>query len=138
MCSSSAPASIAGVVAAIQGRARCIAGLAAAAALGGCGAAASPNAPSAPGRRQHASAAPAVLGLEATATGRLPEPVQDPATTAVGAEALLMGGLDSADTSTSRLVDAGPGGARAIGRLPHPLHDAAAATLGGRACLIGG
>src|SRR6059058_5129650 len=122
MCSSSAPASIARMAVVIQGRARGLAGLLAAAALGGCGAAASTNARRASGRRQHAAEAPAAPLLAATTAGRLPEPVQDPATTAVGDKALLMGGLDSADASTSRVVGAGPAGARPIGRLPHALH----------------
>src|SRR2546430_1840567 len=113
MCGSSSRASIARV--AIQGRARGLAGLLAAAALSGCGAGAWTNATRARGRRQHAGkASPVPPLLEPTAAGGLPEPVQDPATAVVDGRVLLMGGLDSADASTSLLVGAGPRGARPI------------------------
>jgi DNA-binding beta-propeller fold protein YncE len=76
--------------------------------------------------------------LTASAAGRLPAPVQDPATAALGGSADLIGGLDQADTSVSSIVLAARGTARTIGTLPQALHDAAATTLSGHAYVFGG
>jgi DNA-binding beta-propeller fold protein YncE len=85
----------------------------------------------------HAARAGAVH-LRATLAGRLPAPVQDPATTAYGHGALLAGGLDARDVSVADLVRAGDGRARRAGRLPAALHDAAATTIGGTPYVVGG
>jgi Kelch motif len=70
---------------------------------------------------------------------RLPNPVQDPAATALpGGGALLLGGLDQADTSVATIVRVHDGTARASGALPAALHDATAATVAGHAYLFGG
>jgi DNA-binding beta-propeller fold protein YncE len=76
--------------------------------------------------------------LRATLVGRLPAPVQDPATTAYGRGALLAGGLDARDVSVADLVRVGDGRARRVGRLPAALHDAAATTIGGTPYVVGG
>ena len=76
--------------------------------------------------------------LRATVIGRLPAPVQDPATTAYGRGAMLAGGLDARDVSVADLVRIGDGRPRRVGRLPTRLHDAAAATLGGTPYIVGG
>jgi YVTN family beta-propeller protein len=76
--------------------------------------------------------------LQASVAGRLPAPVQDPATTAVGARALLMGGLDQSTASVSDVIAAGPDGARSLGTLPQAIHDAAAASMAGTAYVLGG
>ncbi|MFL5895528.1 MAG: hypothetical protein ACJ76Z_10520, partial [Thermoleophilaceae bacterium] len=72
--------------------------------------------------------------------GRLPAPVQLPAVAPQGNGALVIGGLDRADASSSSIVRIGSGGAaaRQTGRLPAALHDAAAATLGSRTLFVGG
>jgi DNA-binding beta-propeller fold protein YncE len=79
--------------------------------------------------------------LVARAAGRLPAPVMDPATTAIGPDqALMMGGLDRADVSVASVETAGPSlSPRAAGSsLPAALHDAAAASDGRSAYLFGG
>jgi hypothetical protein len=70
--------------------------------------------------------------------GRLPAPVQDPATTALGGRVLLIGGLDQSDVSVSDVIRASVHGARVLGSLPTALHDAAAAVLGTHAYVLGG
>ncbi len=76
--------------------------------------------------------------LYASASLRLPAPVRNPATTALGGRAILMGGLDQAIASSADVVVADQRGSRLVAQLPYPVHDAAAATLGGRAYLLGG
>lgn len=110
-----------------------------AAGIGGCGAgAATTTSAPRPKPRRSAPKKPVAVALRVTPAGRLPAPVQAPATTAVGGHALLMGGLDEADTSTSDVFVAGAAGSRKLGTLPYGLHDAAAATIGSTAYLIGG
>jgi YVTN family beta-propeller protein len=85
------------------------------------------------------AAAPADVVLEATRTGSLRAPLQDAAAAALsGGEALLVGGLTAADTSSSQISIVHRKGNSPAGRLPVGLHDAAAATLGGRVYLFGG
>ncbi|MEA2445835.1 MAG: hypothetical protein QOJ12_3127 [Thermoleophilales bacterium] len=92
-----------------------------------------PGSPGSPGR----PARPAVLS--AKVVGRLPAPVQDPATTAVARDrALAMAGLDSATVSVAAIDSLTPTGARRAGALPAALHDAAAASDGRDAYLFGG
>jgi DNA-binding beta-propeller fold protein YncE len=79
------------------------------------------------------------IRVRAAAAGQLPSPVQDPATTAVGAGARAMGGLNSADASVADVLAVTRAGrARSEGRLPAALHDAAAATVGRTTYLFGG
>jgi YVTN family beta-propeller protein len=79
------------------------------------------------------------LRVRVRLVGRLPSPVQDPATTPLPPdEAVLFGGLDQADTSTASIVHIRAGVARSGGALPSALHDAAATTVAGRPYLFGG
>jgi DNA-binding beta-propeller fold protein YncE len=83
------------------------------------------------------AAAPIVDYSEA-AQSTLPAPQQDPATGAVGADILLAGGLDAADTSTADIVAVSPSGARLVGRLPSARHDTAGAVIDGALYVFGG
>ena len=76
--------------------------------------------------------------VNVTPAGRLPAPVQDPATTALGGKVLLIGGLDQSDVSVADVIRADVHGARVISSLPAALHDAAAAALGTHAYVLGG
>jgi hypothetical protein len=71
--------------------------------------------------------------------GRLPAPVSGEAVTARGDEILVVGGLDSLDSSTSAIV-ALPGGVRPrpAGALSEAKHDLAAVRLAGRTLVLGG
>jgi hypothetical protein len=93
----------------------------------------SPTRPSAPSERRTES-------LKFRLAGRLPAPVQLPATTGIaGGRVLAIGGLSAADTSTDQIFLLGPSrSARAVGHLPAPLHDSGAATVVGRTYLFGG
>src|SRR3954451_5358786 len=82
---------------------------------------------------------PGPLHVRAVPAGRLPAPVQDPATTQAGAGARAMGGLDAAFASVADVLALSrTGHAAPVGRLPQAVHDAAAATLGGTTYLFGG
>src|SRR3954469_21834785 len=82
-------------------------------------------------------AAPATL--VARPAGRLPDPVQAPATAPLeDGRVLLMGGLDAPSVSASEIETAGAGRAHAVGQLATPVHDAAAAPAPGGAYLFGG
>jgi DNA-binding beta-propeller fold protein YncE len=79
------------------------------------------------------------LRLTDVSTGALSAPLQDAAAASAGTDRLvLLGGLDSADTSTDgvRVVASSTDTMR--GRLPGALHDAAAVRLGRSAYLFGG
>jgi DNA-binding beta-propeller fold protein YncE len=79
------------------------------------------------------------LALRFHLAGRLPAPVQLPAVAATGGgDALVMGGLDQADGSSSAIVRIGRSHAVVAGRLPSALHDAAAASVGSRTLFVGG
>ncbi|MBV8994066.1 MAG: hypothetical protein JO287_10300 [Pseudonocardiales bacterium] len=68
----------------------------------------------------------------------LPSPIQDPAAASVNGAAMLLGGLDSSQSSVATIQLVGAHAARALGTLQTPLHDAAAAALGSRVYLFGG
>jgi len=71
--------------------------------------------------------------------GALPAPVQDAAAAGLdGRRALLLGGLNAADTSMSAILRVGRNDSRPIGQLPTAAHDAAAVHLGGEVYLFGG
>ncbi|HWD74797.1 MAG TPA: hypothetical protein VG371_06630 [Solirubrobacteraceae bacterium] len=114
--------------------------LAAAAGIGACGGTTAKSTRTVARTPPHrAGGAPVSdLRLRASASGQLPAPVRNPATTALGGRAILMGGLDQAIASTANVVIAEPRGSRLLTPLPFPVHDAAAASLGGRAYLLGG
>ncbi len=72
------------------------------------------------------------------AAGRLPAPLQDPSSAAVGGKALLFGGLTAADTSTDQIVELNSTGGRIVGHLPSARHDTGAAAIGRYAYVFGG
>jgi DNA-binding beta-propeller fold protein YncE len=88
--------------------------------------------PSSPRRRRS-------FRLVEHATGRLAAGVQDAAAVALGSgRMMLLGGLTSADTSTSDVLFATPSGDRTAGRLVTAVHDTAAVRLGRAVYLFGG
>jgi DNA-binding beta-propeller fold protein YncE len=113
-------------------------------ALAGCGAKAdntATRAVTAEGHRAIGAARthPVALRIRAVPAGRLPAPLQDPATTRAGAGARALGGLNAADASVADVLAVSRGGqATPVGRLPAAVHDAAAATIGGSTYLFGG
>jgi DNA-binding beta-propeller fold protein YncE len=112
-------------------------------AQAGCGSTAdrtAHHAVQATGPRATGAAPPqAPLRLRAAATGRLPAPLQDPATTAAGGGARAMGGLNAADASVAQVLSVTRGGhTTPSGQLPAAVHDAAAATVGTTTYLFGG
>jgi DNA-binding beta-propeller fold protein YncE len=112
-------------------------------AQAGCGSTAdhtTTQAVPATGPRATGAAPPqAPLRLRAEATGHLPAPLQDPATTAAGPGARAMGGLNAADASVAAVLSVSRGGqTRSAGQLPAAVHDAAAATIGTTTYLFGG
>jgi DNA-binding beta-propeller fold protein YncE len=111
-------------------------------ALAGCGdrAHTATRAVTATGHRTRAVRVhPAPLHVRAAPTGRLPGPLQDPATARAGAGARALGGLDAADSSVSEVLALSRSGhVSADGRLPAAVHDAGAATLGATTYLFGG
>ena len=79
------------------------------------------------------------LRMRFHAFARLPAPMQMPAVAPSGSDgALVMGGLDQADSSSAAIVRLAGKSARQAGTLPAALHDAAAATVGSRTLFIGG
>jgi hypothetical protein len=70
--------------------------------------------------------------------GSLSAPVQDAALAVVGRRIVLLGGLDSADTSTAEVRLVSSGHARTIARLPMKFHDGAAVRLGSSVYELGG
>ncbi len=84
------------------------------------------------------SAHAAAPKLVVSALPSLPVAVQDAAAVPSPSGILLLGGLTASDTSTDRIVVAGPGGARLVGHLPARLHDAAAARVADRVYFFGG
>src|SRR5579884_783516 len=91
---------------------------------------------------RHATARPkpALKSVAATTLGTLPAAVQDAAVAPLGEGRLaLLGGIDSAQTSTDAIVTLGAGGATPDpGTLPVPQHDAQAAKLGADVYVFGG
>ncbi len=76
--------------------------------------------------------------LDATVTGMLPAPLQDESAAALGAHAVLAGGLTAADLSSGDVLRASATSARQAGTLPRALHDSAVVAIGGHAYLLGG
>jgi DNA-binding beta-propeller fold protein YncE len=112
-------------------------------ALAGCGAKTNRAATQPAGNGHRATGAarphPVPLHVRAEPAGRLPVPVQDPATTRAGAGARALGGLNSADVSVADVLAVSRSGhATSAGRLPAAVHDAAAVTLGATTYLFGG
>jgi N-acetylneuraminic acid mutarotase len=71
--------------------------------------------------------------------GALPAPLQDAAGVALGGERLvLLGGLDSSDTSTAAITVINAGRISSDGRLPEAQHDAQGAELDGAVYVFGG
>ena len=92
-----------------------------------------------PPAKGHAAARKTTLTLRFHQTGTLPAPVQLPAVAPLeSGSALVMGGLDAADGSSSAIVRATASGAHQVGSLPAALHDAAAGSIGSRTLFIGG
>jgi len=87
---------------------------------------------------QVAPAQPRATRLAEQPAGSLAQPVQDAAAAASGSGALLLGGLNAADTSVGDIRFVSARGDTLRGSLPGVRHDAAAATLGGAAYVFGG
>ena len=70
----------------------------------------------------------------------LPAPVSHAALAALGGRLLLVGGDDSAGSTTSTIlaIDPASGRVRRAGTLPQPLSDAAAVTVGDHVVVLGG
>ena len=78
------------------------------------------------------------LRIGSRAAGSLPAPIQDAAIATFGRRILLIGGLDSADTSTADVRTIANGRVRTIGRLPNVFHDGAAVRIGSKVYEFGG
>jgi YVTN family beta-propeller protein len=78
------------------------------------------------------------LRIGSRAAGSLAAPIQDAAIAAFGRRILLLGGLDSADTSTADVRTIARGRARTIGRIANAFHDGAAVRIGSYAFEFGG
>jgi YVTN family beta-propeller protein len=109
----------------------------------GCGGGSDPAKPGSGGSGAKGSPAHTVklgpLTMHFRQIGHLPAPVQLPAAAPLAGDgALVMGGLDSADASSSAIVRVSGRSARQAGSLPAALHDAAAATIGSRTLFMGG
>ena len=87
-------------------------------------------------RRQALPSGPLRIGSRAA--GSLAAPIQDAAVATFGRRILLLGGLNSADTSTADVRMIVGGRTRTIGRLPTVFHDGAAIRLGSFAYEFGG
>ena len=114
--------------------------------LVGCGSHATTSLSHTASRSSTASAAPAVPRPPATAPrlayhpiGALPAPLRDPAFAVLGGgHFVLIGGLDSADVSSSGIDVIGPTGAIHTATLPLAQHDAQGAALDGQVYVFGG
>jgi DNA-binding beta-propeller fold protein YncE len=83
-------------------------------------------------------ARPRSYALVERSAGALDQPLQDAAAAPSGAGALLLGGLNAADTSVADVRFVARARERARGSLPGVRHDAAAVSLGGSAYVFGG
>jgi N-acetylneuraminic acid mutarotase len=97
------------------------------------------------GSSHHASSASpgtrvqTVVSMGETRLGTLPAAVQDAAVASLGGERLVMlGGLDSAQSSTARVNVLSGATALGAGALPEAQHDAQAAALAGSVYVFGG
>jgi YVTN family beta-propeller protein len=78
------------------------------------------------------------LRLDSRAVGSLAVPIQDAAIATFGRRILVLGGLNSADTSTADVRMIAGGRVRTIGRLPNVFHDGAAVRIGSNVYEFGG
>ncbi len=78
------------------------------------------------------------LRVDSRAAGSLTVPIQDAAIATFGRRILLLGGLNSADTSTADVRAIVGGRTRTIGRLPTVFHDGAAIRIGAFVYEFGG
>jgi YVTN family beta-propeller protein len=85
-----------------------------------------------------APARPRPTRLVERPAGTLAEPLQDAAAAPIGSGALLLGGLDAADTSVGDIRFVSARGNSLRGSLPGVRHDAAAVSLGGAIYVFGG
>jgi YVTN family beta-propeller protein len=85
-----------------------------------------------------ARATPRPTRLVERSIGTLGQPLQDAAAAPSGSGALLLGGLNAADTSVADIRFVSTRGEAARGSLPGVRHDAAAVSLGGAAYVFGG
>ena len=83
-------------------------------------------------------ARPRSTRLVERSVGSLAQPLQDAAAAPSGSGALLLGGLNAADTSVADIRFVSSQGDRSRGSLPRVRHDAAAVSLGGAAYVFGG
>ena len=81
---------------------------------------------------------PVSTRLVERSVGALAQPVQDAAYAPSGSGALLLGGLNAADTSVADIRFVSGRGDTSRGSLPGVRHDAAAVTLGGASYVFGG
>jgi DNA-binding beta-propeller fold protein YncE len=81
---------------------------------------------------------PALKRLVERRVGALAQPLQDTAAARSGPGALLLGGLNAADTSVDDIHFVSARGDSIRARLPGVRHDAAAVTLGGATYVFGG
>jgi DNA-binding beta-propeller fold protein YncE len=88
--------------------------------------------------RHLAPASPRPVGLVERTLGSLGQPLQDAAAAPSGAGALLLGGLNAADTSVADVRFVARRREAVRGSLPGVRHDAAAVSLGGSAYVFGG
>ncbi|MFL5680797.1 MAG: hypothetical protein ACJ77B_09385 [Chloroflexota bacterium] len=79
-----------------------------------------------PGPRRHS----ARVRVAARNAGSLAAPLQDEAAAVVGRKAILLGGLDLADVSTSDVRVLAGGHAHTVGHVPTAFHDGAAVAIG--------
>jgi YVTN family beta-propeller protein len=91
-----------------------------------------------PPNRQTTHQRPIPIGVVERTVGSLSQPLQDAAAARSGTGALLLGGLDAADTSVSDIRFVSTRGDSLRGSLPGVRHDAAAVSLGGSAYVFGG
>jgi DNA-binding beta-propeller fold protein YncE len=115
--------------------------LAALALAAGCSSskhASDPQTTSAPAARHIVPAKPHSVAVVERRVGSLAEPLQDAAAAPSGAGALLLGGLNAADTSVAEIRFVSRRRDTVRGSLPGVRHDAAAVSLGGSAYVFGG
>ncbi len=94
--------------------------------------------PASPARAQLTADVPGGPWLAVKRLKSLAAPLQDEAAAPVSGGALLLGGLNSGDTSQPQVQLLGSHARRALGSLHTPLHDAAAVRLGAKVYLFGG
>jgi DNA-binding beta-propeller fold protein YncE len=92
-----------------------------------------------PAARQHvAQAKPHSVAVVERTIGSLPQPLQDAAAAPSGGGALLLGGLNAADSSVAEIRAVSRRRNSMSGSLPGVRHDAAAVSIGGSAYVFGG